>query len=69
MLLTLQLMLPVLAHVQMAIKTPLSYSPQEYSLVLGTAVLGGLASWITRVRRGDVLASNLAALIGELCIT
>lgn len=69
MVLCAHLLLPLAVHAQTALKTPLSYSLQEYGIVLGTALLGGLASWWRKVRRGEVMAWNLSALIGELCVS
>lgn len=69
LVLCLQLLMPLAATAQQALKTPLSYSLQEYGIVLGTAVLGGLASWWRKVKRGEVAAWNLSALIGELCVS
>ncbi|MEP6587519.1 MAG: phage holin family protein [Polaromonas sp.] len=65
----LHLLLPLAAQAQSVIKTPLSYSLQEYGVVLATAVLGGLASWYMKVRKGELQVWNLAALIGELCVS
>lgn len=70
LVLCLHLLIPVAVWAQtLAIKTPLSYSLQEYGIVLATASLGGMASWYMKVRRGELLAWNLAALIGELCVS
>lgn len=69
LLLCLHLLLPLAAHAQAQIKTPLSYSLQEYGIVLATALLGGLASWWMKVRRGELLAWSVSALIGELCVS
>ena len=63
------LILPVLVHAQTFLKTPTSYSPQEYGIVLATALLGGLASWYMKVRKGELVMWNLSALIGELCVS
>lgn len=57
------------SQVQIIIKTPSSYSLQEYGTVLGIALLGGLASWYMKVRKGELLIWNLSALIGELCVS
>lgn len=65
----LHLLHPLAAKAQSVIKTPLSYSLQEYGIVLATALLGGMASWYMKVLRGELLAWNLAALIGELCVS
>lgn len=68
-ILSLHLLAPMMAHADPLIKTPLSYSLQEYGFVLGTALLGGLASWYAKVRKGELLMWNLSALIGELCVS
>ena len=65
----IHLLLPLTLHAQTILKTPVSYSLQEYGIVLGTALLGGMASWYMKVRRGEILVWNLAALIGELCVS
>lgn len=67
--LCLHLLMPIAASAQAIIKTPLSYSLQEYGVVLGMAMFGGAVSWWMKVRRGELLAWNLAALIGELCVS
>ncbi len=69
LVLSMHLLLPLAAHAQVVLKTPISYSLQEYGIVLGTALLGGLASWYMKVRRGELLIWNLASLIGELCVS
>lgn len=67
--LCLHLLLPVIVQAQTAIKTPLSYSLQEYGIVLATALLGGMAAWWRKVKLGEVAAWKLSALIGELCVS
>lgn len=67
--LCLHLLAPLAVHAQTALKTPLSYSLQEYGIVLATALLGGLANWWIKVRKGDVVGWSIAALIGELCVS
>lgn len=67
--LCLHLLLPITAQAQTILKTPLSYSLQEYGIVLGTALLGGLANWWIKVRKGELVGWNIAALIGELCVS
>lgn len=62
-------MYPVTSAAQTAIKSPLSYSLKEYGAVLAVALLGGIASWWAKVRKGEVLIWNITALIGELCIS
>ena len=65
----LHLAMPLIAQAQSTVKTPISYSLQEYGFVLGTALLGGLASWWIKVRKGEIAIWNLSALIGELCVS
>lgn len=69
LILCFHLLQPMLAQAEPLVKTPLSYSLQEYGFVLGTALLGGFASWYAKVRKGDLLMWNLSALIGELCVS
>ena len=69
LILVLHLMLPISALAEGALKHPLSYSLQEYALVLALALAGGLASWWAKVRRGELVMWNLSALIGELCMS
>ncbi len=64
LLLALHLMLPGLAVAQSSIKSPLSYSLQEYGVVLAISMMGGLVRWIMALRRGTML--SLSMLIGEL---
>lgn len=49
------------------VKDPLNYPLKQYALMLGTALLGGLVSWVAKVRAGTLSAWNLMALVGELC--
>src|SRR3990167_3359461 len=67
--LCLHLLMPLAAQAQTVLKTPLSYSLQEYGVVLATALLGGLANWWIKVRRGETSSWSVAALIGELCVS
>jgi hypothetical protein len=45
---------------------PLDYPVKQYGFVLVVALLGGLVSWIRKVRKGELGAYNLHHLIGEL---
>lgn len=65
----LNLLFPVLAYGQEQLKSPLSYSLREYGVILGIALLGGFASWFSRVRRGEADGMKFSALIGELAIS
>jgi hypothetical protein len=57
-------LLPLAAWAQS--KGPLDYSLTQYGLTLGVALLGGLVSWMAKVRKGEAAAWNLMQLIGEL---
>lgn len=48
-------------------KGPLDYSLRQYGLTLAIALLGGLVSWVAKVRKGEASAYNLMQLVGELC--
>jgi len=65
LLLCLHLLMPIAAWAQA--KDPLSYPLKTYGFMLAIALLGGLVSWITKVRNGDAKAWNVMHLIGELC--
>lgn len=39
---------------------------RQYGLILAIAILGGLVSWIAKVRAGQASAYNVMQLIGEL---
>lgn len=69
LILCMHLLLPLAAQAQTVLKTPLSYSLQEYGIVLATALLGGLANWWIKVRKGELVVWSIAALIGELCVS
>lgn len=47
-------------------RDPLDYPLKQYAFLLGVALLGGLVSWITKVRKGQAQPWNLMALTGEL---
>ncbi len=68
-LVALNLLFPVLAYAQEQLKSPLSYSLREYGVILGIALLGGFASWYSRVRKGEADILNISALVGELAIS
>jgi hypothetical protein len=69
LILCLHLIMPIVAMAQASTKSPISYSLQEYGFVLGTALLGGFASWWIKVHKGELSMWNLSALIGELCVS
>ncbi len=48
-------------------KGPLDYSLKQYGFTLAVALLGGLVSWLAKVRRGDAQLWNVMQLVGELC--
>lgn len=52
---------------EVAAKDPLNYPLKQYGFVLAMALLGGLVSWIAKVRAGTLQAWNLMSLVGELC--
>lgn len=68
-LLALHLMLPLVAHAQEPLKSPLSYSLREYGVILCIALLGGFSRWYMAVRRGEANMLSFSALIGELAVS
>lgn len=60
------LLWPHAAWAQAVTKDPLSYSIRQYGLVLFLSLLGGLASWYAKVRKNELPATSLFALVGEL---
>lgn len=48
-------------------KGPLDYSLKQYGMTLAIALLGGLVSWLAKVRKGDASPWNVMQLVGELC--
>lgn len=60
---------PALSQSVSAMRDPLSYPLKQWALVLGLALFGGFASWWAKVRKGELQAHNLMALIGELTIS
>jgi hypothetical protein len=55
---------PFAAHA--ADRDPLDISVRQYGFMLAVALLGGLVSWIAKVRAGQAAAWNVMQLIGEL---
>ena len=47
-------------------KDPLDYSLRQYGIVLIFALLGGLVSWVSKVRAGTVRGFQMLHLVGEL---
>lgn len=62
----LQLLAPLAASAQSALKDPLNYPLKQYGFMLATAVLGGLVSWYAKLRKGEVSAWGVNHLVGEL---
>ena len=48
-------------------KGPLDYSVKQYGFTLAVALLGGLVSWLAKVRKGEAQRWNVMQLVGELC--
>ena len=69
LVLCLHLLLPAVAWAQLSVRNPLNISLREYGFFLGLAVLGGVASWWSKVRRGELPIWNISAFIGELVIS
>lgn len=65
--LCLNLLGPAQVWAQTIDKSPLTYSIRDYGVVLMTAILGGLVSWYSRVRKGELPQASVMVLIGELC--
>lgn len=45
---------------------PLDYPVRQYGFMLGIALLGGLVSWVTKVRKGELSPWSVMQLVGEL---
>ena len=69
LILCLHLLAPVAAFAQSQAKDPLSYPLKQWALVLGISLFGGLASWWTKVRNGEIAMHNIGHLVGELTIS
>jgi hypothetical protein len=65
-LLALHLLAPLTAFAEQS-KDLTSYSLKHWGFVLGMALLGGFVSWWGKVRRGELRATSMSSLIGELC--
>lgn len=48
---------------------PTPFTLDAGAKALGMALLGGLVSWIMKVRAGNQQARSLTFLVGELCIS
>lgn len=68
LLLCLHLLAPIAAWAQDSARTknPLDYSLKQYGLILGIALLGGVVSWFTKVRKGELPSWSINHLVGEL---
>ena len=65
-LLCAHLLLPATAWAQVKLKDPLDYSLKTYGMILGVALLGGFASWYSKVRKGELPGWSINHLVGEL---
>ena len=54
------------ATAQAVDKDPLDYSLRQYGAVFAVALIGGLVSFIAKVRRGHLRGFNILHLVGEL---
>ncbi len=67
LILCLHLLGPAISWAQAnAPRDPLSYPVRTYGLMLGLAIFGGLVSFYSKVRRGEVEALSLMHLVGEI---
>jgi hypothetical protein len=44
-----------------------SYTLKQWLFVLAMALLGGFVNWWGQVRRGELKATSVSSLVGELC--
>lgn len=66
-ILCLHLLGPVLAWAQDTDpRDPLSYPIKTYGFMLGFAIFGGLVSFYSKVRKGEVQGLSLMHLVGEI---
>lgn len=66
MILAAHLLLPYAVFAQERLKDPLSIPLKTYGLMLGIALLGGFASWYSKVRKGEIPGWSIFHLTGEL---
>lgn len=60
-------LIPAIAVAEtLAVKDPLNYPLRQYALILFLAMLGGVVSWYTKVRKGELAAWNVSSLVGEM---
>lgn len=45
---------------------PTQITLKQYGFILGVALLGGIVSWVAKVRRGEAAPWAVSAFIGEL---
>lgn len=45
---------------------PLDYPVRQYGFILAVALLGGLVSYIAKIRKGEIASHNVTQLVGEL---
>jgi len=64
--LALHLFMPLVVVAQEKRKTPFDYELKWYGLVLGMALIGGFASWYSKVKKGEVPPWSIHHLTGEL---
>lgn len=50
-------------------RNPLDYPIKQWLFILLMAMLGGAASWYNKVKKGELAASNLFALMGEFVVS
>ena len=50
-------------------RNPLDYPVKQWIFILLMAMLGGLASWYNKVKKGELVATNLFALTGEFVVS
>jgi CHASE2 domain-containing sensor protein len=62
----LYLLAPAAAQAATVVKDPMSYPVSQYGFMLALSLLGGFVSWYAKVKRGELVASNLMSLVGEL---
>jgi hypothetical protein len=67
--LCMHLLLPIAAQAQAAVRNPLQITVAEYGLMIGVAILGGLVTWIRKVKAGELPPWSIAQLIGEMVIS
>lgn len=67
LILCLHLLGPAISWSQSNVsRDPLNYPVRTYGLMLGLAIFGGLVSFYSKARRGDVEALSLMHLVGEI---